>query len=255
MTGKEIAHIVNADHLLIMRLLRFLVAMGAVKEAGIDTYAPNNITRNLTIPALRAGVAHTYDLVDVAGMALPSFLARTNYRNPNDVRHCPFQDAFNTEDAIFEWFPKHPEYLQNFNLWMTGQRDGRAGWLDFFPFKAQVSEGFQGEDNAVMLVDIGGAFGHEVEAIKAKYPKTPGRFILQDLPDTLKNAAKVPGMEIMRHDFFTPQPVKGRHLFLLDGLHDPLTVGKAHAPTICATSCMTGLTTNASRSSQRLLRL
>ena len=208
-SGDELSQMIGADQLLTTRLLRHLAAMGAVKETGVDSYAANNITKNLTVPALEAGVNHTYDLVDTAGMALPSFLAKTDYRNPTDPRHCPFNDAFNTKDALFEWFPKHPEYLQNFNSWMTGQRDGRQGWLEFFPFEERVSKGFQEHDDSIMLVDIGGAFGHEVEAIKAKYPKLPGHFFLQDLPDTIKQAKKVPGMEVMAHDFFTPQPVKG----------------------------------------------
>ena len=216
MSGNEISQAVNADHLLMTRLLRYLAAAGCIKETGVDAYAANNITKNLTVPNLKAGIDHTYDVVDVSGMALPSFLSKTKYRNPTDPKQCPFNDAMNTKDAAFEWFPKHPVELQNFNMWMTGQREGRAGWLDFFPFEAQVSKGFQGGDAAVMLVDIGGAFGHEVEAINAKYPKLSGMFVLQDLPSTLQNAIKVPGMETMAHDFFTPQPIQGIYSFSLE---------------------------------------
>lgn len=214
MTGKEIAQIVNADHLLIMRLLRYLVAVGAVKQAGPDSYAPNNITINLADPVMKAAVAHTFDLLDTAAMALPSFLARTEYRNPSSAKRCAFNDAFSTKDTMFEWFPKHPELLQDFNVWMTGQREGRTHWLDFFPLETQIFQGFQEGDRAVMLVDVGGAFGHEVEAIKIKYPKVAGKFILQDLPDTLSKAVKVSGMETMAYNFFTPQPVQGLTLSL-----------------------------------------
>ena len=208
-SGSELSQMIGTDQLLTTRLLRYLVAMGAVKETGVDSYAANNITKNLTVPALEAGVNFTYDLVDKAGKALPSFLAKPNYRNPTDPTHCPFNDALSTKETLFEWFPKHPEYLQTFNIWMTGQRDGRPGWLEFFPFEERVSKGFQDNGDSVVLVDIGGAFGHEVETIKAKHPKVEGRFILQDLPDTIKQAKKIPGMEVMPHDFFTPEPVKG----------------------------------------------
>lgn len=109
-------------------------------------------------------------------------------------------------------FPKHPEYLDNFNQWMTGQRDGRAYWLDFFPFEERVTKDFKEGDGAVMFVDVGGARGDEVKAIKERHPTLPGRFLLQDLPVTVKQALPVPGMEAIAHDFFTAQPVKGGFL-------------------------------------------
>lgn len=186
--------------------------MHAIGEAGVDNYIPNNVTKNLVVPQLEAGVNHTYDVVGTATMGLPSFLAKTKYQNPTDPKNCAFQEGFRTQDSLFEWFPKHPEPLNNFNLWMTGQRDGRVGWLDFFPFDQRVARGFKGGDGDVMLIDVGGARGHEVEAIKKKYPNLPGRFLLQDLPDTIKQALPVPGMEAVAHDFFTEQPIKGYYL-------------------------------------------
>lgn len=209
-TGEELAQKTGANHVLLLRLLRFLVAMRAIGEAGVDSYVANNVTKNLVIPQLEAGVNHTYDLVGVATAALPSFLAKTNYQNPANPKNCAFQQGFSTQDDLFEWFPKHPEYLNNFNLWMTGQREGRANWLDFFPFEEQVIKGFKDSDGAVILVDVGGARGHEVEAIKKRYPTVPGRVLLQDLPNTVAQAVTVPGMESFAHDFFTEQPIKGQ---------------------------------------------
>jgi len=208
-SSKELAQAVGADPLLLLRLLRFLVATGMIGEADVDRYEATNITRNLTIPALEAGINHTYDIVGRSTMALPDFLQKTGYQNPSDPKHCPFQDAYHTEDNLFEWFPKHPEDLDFFNLWMTGQREGRANWLDFFPLKDKLLDGFKGGDNAVMFIDVGGARGHEVEAIKTKFPDVPGKFVLQDLPDTIKQALPVPEMQAVAHDFFTEQPIKG----------------------------------------------
>ncbi|KAL9127327.1 MAG: hypothetical protein Q9175_007754 [Cornicularia normoerica] len=117
--------------------------------------------------------------------------------------------------------PKHPECLNNFNLWMTGQRDGRPNWLDFYSFEERIAKGFQEGDGAVIFIDVGGARGHEVEAIKKKYPTLPGRFLLQDLPDTVAQALPVRGMEAIAHDFFTAQPIKGaRAYYLRNILHD-----------------------------------
>ena len=199
----------GADHTLLLRLLRHLAAMHAIDECGVDSYVANSVTNNLIIPPFEAGINHTYDLVGIVIMAFPSFLAKNKYQNPTDSKDCVFQEGFHTQDNLFEWFSKHPEYLNNFNLWMTGQREGRANWLDFFPFEERVSRNFERGDGAVMLIDVGGARGHEIKAIKKKYPALPGRFLLEDLPDTVQQALPVPGMETVVHEFFTAQPIKG----------------------------------------------
>ena len=209
--GRELAQKTGADHVLLLRLLRYLIAIHAIGQAGVDLYTANNVTRTLIVPKLEAGVNHLYDIVGTATMALPSFLAKSNYQNPTDPKNSAFQEGHHTQDSAFEWFPKHPEFLNNFNLWMTGQRDGRVGWLEFFPFEERIARDFKEGDGAVMLVDVGGARGHEVEAIKKKYPNLPGRFVLQDLPATIKQAFPVPGMEAVAHDFFNEQPIKGHH--------------------------------------------
>ena len=210
-SGVDLAKQVGADHALLRRMLRYLVSMYAVGEAGVDLYSATNITRNLTVPGLKAGVDHTFDTVGPPVMAMPAFLAKTNYQNPTDPKHCAFQDAHRTEDDVFAWFPKHPECLDNFNLWMAAQREGRAYWQDFFSFEDQIAKGFvdTGDGNAVMLVDTGGARGHEIQAIKSRFPNLPGKFILQDLPSTIAQALPIPDLVAMEHDFFGEQPVKG----------------------------------------------
>ena len=206
---KELSYLVGADHLLLTRLIRFLAAIYVISEAGVGSYVATMITRHLAVSNLEAGVNHTYDLVCTAVMQLDPFLVRTKYQNPTDPRHCPFQDGSRTEDILFEWLPKHPEYLNNYNLFMSGHRVGRANWLEFFPLEEQIATTFDGGKDGILWVDIGGGRGHEVEAIKERYPYLPGRFILQDLPDTIKQALPVPGMEIVNHNFFMEQPIKG----------------------------------------------
>ncbi|KAI4285844.1 MAG: hypothetical protein L6R35_004568 [Caloplaca aegaea] len=226
LTTQELAEKVSADPALLQRILRFLAAIPAIKEVGPGLFTANNLTKTLTIPGLAAGVIHNMITVNPAWAALPAFLERTKYQNPSDGANCPLQPAHNTSETLFEWFPNHPTHHEAFMLWMTAQREGRDRWLDFFPFPERVGDGFQGDDSqAVMLVDIGGGIGHEVQAIKQYYPSLPGRFILQDTPETLKKALPVPSMETMEYDFFTKQPVAGaRAYYLRNVLHDwPLT--------------------------------
>ena len=101
-----------------------------------------------------------------------------------------------------------PKHLETFNNYMTGQRFGRASWLDFYPIE-RLMDGFPGHDDAVMLVDVGGGRGHEIREIKSRCPTLPGRMILQDLQEVLSGVTAAPNTEVMAHDFFAPQLIQG----------------------------------------------
>jgi len=66
----------------------------------------------------------------------------------------------------------------------------------------------------VLYVNVGGGIGHQCAEFRNKYPASqiPGRVVLQDLPATIERALPTEGVENMAHDFFQPQPVKGRFL-------------------------------------------
>ena len=88
---------------------------------------------------------------------------------------------------------------------MTVQRAGAVSWLSAFPFKQELGN-FQGN---TVLVDIGGGFGHQCIAVKEAFPELAGKLILQDLPQTFAFVGKIEGVEVIEHNFFEPQPVKG----------------------------------------------
>jgi hypothetical protein len=141
---------------------------------------------------------------------LPAYLAQSGYRNPQNPRHLPFNDAFGP-DMVFEWLPKHPEVLGSVQEWMIAQRNGHTSWLDFYPLEEQVVKEFNRKDSqAVLLVDIGGSMGQDILDIRHRYLSLPGRMILQDLPSTIDKVVPGTEMEAMAHDFFTPQPIKGK---------------------------------------------
>jgi hypothetical protein len=67
-----------------------------------------------------------------------------------------------------------------------------------------------GQDEDVLLVDIGGGSGHDLMDFHAKHPYVKGGLILQDLPEVVESVKDMPAcMEVMVHDFFTPQPIIG----------------------------------------------
>ncbi|CAJ2506891.1 Uu.00g080770.m01.CDS01 [Anthostomella pinea] len=52
-------------------------------------------------------------------------------------------------------------------------------------------------------------------AVRAQNPEIRGRFIVQDLPSTLAAVPRPPpaGVEFMPYDMFTPQPIRGAHVY------------------------------------------
>lgn len=98
---------------------------------------------------------------------------------------------------------------------MSVPRDGE--WFDVVPFSNDDCT-----PDRAYFVDMGGNIGHQCRRLKAKYPSLPGRIICQDLPETIGSAPPmVEGVEMMAHDFFTPQPVQGaKYYYLRTVLHD-----------------------------------
>lgn len=96
--------------------------------------------------------------------------------------------------------------MLNFHEYMAGRRQDDKTWLSVFP----VEEETQGWDPEIAVyVDMGGSVGHQCARFKEQFPNVPGRVVLQDLPKTVEAALPTPGVEVMAHDFFKPQPIKG----------------------------------------------
>lgn len=136
---------------------------------------------------------------------LPDFLKETKYQNITESNKTVFNKAFNTDLPAFVWLPSQPERFANFQKVMTVQRAGAPGFLSAFQFKKELGD-FQDKP---VFVDVGGGFGHQAMAVKRKFPELSGKLILQDLPQTLQLVPAIDGIEVMVHNFFEPQVVKG----------------------------------------------
>lgn len=77
----------------------------------------------------------------------------------------------------------------------------------FYPVKERLFDGFDTSNkDAVLLIDVGGGFGHYTEELLSKFPNCPGRLILQDLPPVIGRIQQLhPRIEKMEYDFFTEQ--------------------------------------------------
>ena len=160
---------------------------------------------------------------DVAGPSfhqLPAYLKSISYGHPTNITDGPFQYAHKTSSPFFMWLAENPELATCFNNYMSGYRAGKPSWVDpgFYPVQERLIQGMKSGSNEVLLVDVGGGLGHDLELLKQKYPQFPGRLILQDKQDVID---QIPGMkaafEKTVHDFFTPQPVHGKSPRFLEG--------------------------------------
>ena len=141
---------------------------------------------------------------------MPEFLAKSKYQNPIDSLNATLQLAMNTKEHAFAWLNQQPELLKQFANHMGGTTAGLKTWIDpqFYPLEENLSkDATPGKD---FFVDIGGSKGHDLKRLLQVYPKLPGRLILEDQPDVVKQATDLDSqIAPMGHDFFTEQPIKG----------------------------------------------
>ena len=137
---------------------------------------------------------------------LPDFLAETKYQDLTENTKTPFQKAFKTDLAAYDWLPTQPERFGYLHTAMMAKRG--EDWLSTFPVEKEVGD-WSAEPEKALFVDIGGGSGHQCVRLKTKYPNLPGRIILQDIPQTMKRVKTIDSVEAMAHNFYDPQPIKG----------------------------------------------
>lgn len=179
---------------------------------GIEKYAATPITHALAVPAIGGGFKFMFDQGATACAHLPTYLAKTKFKNSEGG--C-FQSAFGTDLELFPWLMQNPQQMANFNDLMAGQRQNRTEWWDVCSVDEVLLKDFPGDDS-VLLVDVGGNRGYDLEGLKKKQVNLPGKLILQDLPQVLADVGDLSEDIVrMEHDFFTPQPVKGNEIINL----------------------------------------
>ena len=107
--------------------------------------------------------------------------------------------------------------LDDFHTFVTTQQAGHTHWLDIYPVEENLGT-LTDETGGIAFVDVGGASGSENNLLRSRFPDLSGRMILQDLEHNIKIAPTYAGFETMVHEFFTPQPVKGRLKDLIEDI-------------------------------------
>lgn len=173
---------------------------------------------------------------------MPEFLTKVKYSNPENTVDAPFQMAFDTNEHSFAWLNQRPELIKKFANHMGGTHAGLSTWMEpkFYPLEQNLVKGaIEGKD---FFVDVGGSQGHDLQESCRMCPQLPGRLVLQDQDGVIRNVTGLdPQIFPMAHDFFTPQPVRGRFANSSSRFLAFLIPSQEQEHTSCIESSTTGL--------------
>ncbi|KAL4816805.1 O-methyltransferase-domain-containing protein [Aspergillus spinulosporus] len=221
-TTQSIAEKSGASFIVVDQILRLLATKGYILEAGVQTYKPSQLTKTMAAPPFTAMTRACFDIGNYCTTYAPEYFRQNNHAFPSSTTDTPFQLAKNTSLDYFSWLAENPALAADFQAWMAVKQQAGVVLDGFRGHSPRSGDGEADANAEVLIVDIGGGEGHCLHAFNHKFPNTPGRRILQDLPHVLETVTNVPvKTELMAHDFFTAQPVKGARAYYLHWiLHD-----------------------------------
>jgi len=152
---------------------------------------------------------------------MPNYLESTGFKDVTEGPG-PFESSHYTQDGMFEFLNKRPPLMNNFNDFMAGSLETRKSWFETFPVQEILLNGTSSDPESVLLIDVAGGEGHDVQAFHRSFPDAPGKLVLQDLPPTIDNIKSLDAAIIrQKYDFFTAQPVKGARAYYFRNIfHD-----------------------------------
>ena len=147
---------------------------------------------------------------------LPDYLCHIRSAAPADMKQSLVHYVSESDISFFQWIESQPKALERFSASMAAdtrfnQMEIQATLCSLLP-ENEVPEGngLLSEEGEVLLVDVGGGRGQALADLRRARPDLRGRLIVQDLPQEVEGRDVIDGVEAMPHDFFTPQPIKGR---------------------------------------------
>ncbi|RDW61789.1 uncharacterized protein DSM5745_10461 [Aspergillus mulundensis] len=209
---------------LLRRFFRLLAAFNVVEETGVDRFTPTPFSFAIGDEStkVRASLQAATNQYIAAGHNLPSYLAKTAYREPTDAISNNYTDSDPEHLNFFTRLQKSPSHYEAF----TGHMEAWTAWKTPWTRVYDTGKLLQGAnlDAAPFVVDVGGNTGIDIGHVLAKHPDLPaGSLVLQDLPEIIEVAkGQVDGkITAMVHDFFNEQPVTGSRAYFLHAvLHD-----------------------------------
>ena len=197
--------IATTDSTNTVRLLRNVAANRAVTNPKPDVYGLTDFSKSLSERPQISVLRYLYDINLPIFAALPQFLAEQGYKNPTDPSYAAFNLGKNISSNCFEYLSQNESQGEDFNYVMQGVGSNITRWVDMYPTEKLLED----DDGGVVVVDVGGSTGHDINAFQQKHRLADGRLVLQDLPDVIKRASVQQGITASGHNFFDPQPIQG----------------------------------------------
>ena len=198
-------------------MLRHLVAANVLTLDGEGHFGLTDYSSALATAQIGSTVGYYSEVQAPAFLNLPDFLAKTDFVNPSNQSSGNFESLKGQQ--LFSWAAEHPEIGADLNTVFATSAANRGNWVDAFPSQELINNS---KRDGPLLVDFGGNTGYDLERFRSQYPQTGHRLILEDLPEVLDGITSLNGsITRIAHDFFKPQPVKGKRNVLNVIYSDP----------------------------------
>lgn len=140
---------------------------------------------------------------------MPEYFRKNDFQISNSSNDGALQYTQQTKDPIWALFASSPQAQEDFQAFMAAGWGDKTRWVDWFPVQERLIDGAENSDENVLLVDVAGAGGHDVELFHEKFPNAPGRLVLEDQEFVLENADVGGDIERVPLDLFKAQPIQG----------------------------------------------
>ncbi|KAI1458745.1 putative O-methyltransferase [Annulohypoxylon moriforme] len=209
---------------LLRRLLRLLGAANIIEETGENRYKPTSFSLSIgdDSTCMAQAIISKTDHWDMSHLNLPSFLAKTSYREPKDAKNTSYIDASPEKLPIFDRFLTKKSYRDSLRGFLFEYSKYRVSWPEFYDTVSLI-EGADLTSGSPLVVDVGGLHGADLIKVLDKHPDLPaGSLVLQDLAGAISGVTlSTDKIRLMEYNFFTPEPLHGsRAYFLHMVLHD-----------------------------------
>lgn len=208
----------NATEEFTLRIARVLGAFNVITQTHDPKtkepfYAHTPLSRWISSVPGAAVTKHLFsDQVAPAFASVPGYFLKYGFASPASSKNCLYSFANGRDDAsFFEIIEQDkPEEFANFNVAMTvGPSLGLDEVIGAYDFGKLV-----GNEEGVVLVDVGGGQGHVLNEILRLNPGMEGKVVLQDLAKVVEGGNvldKKVLADVQAYDFFEGvQPIKGK---------------------------------------------
>ncbi|KAJ5914786.1 S-adenosyl-L-methionine-dependent methyltransferase [Penicillium tannophilum] len=217
LTVSQLASVHDASPTFMERVLRYLASTNMIVEVGINEYRANKITYVLADPRGEGMAYHGFDVFGPIVQVMPDFFMEKRYQDITSNTDTPFQKAFNTDLACFDWLIQHPKHFGSLQKIMTALEG--AEWtvgFDLIKTEAEKIKSIAPQPSeGPFLVDVGGGHGHQCVQLAKTYPNLLGHLVLQDLPEAVNSLPPIEGVRAEAHDFFQKQPITDAKFYYL----------------------------------------